>query len=100
MNGTYKLTEDFEVVPYSGKFVRDINLTPADQRLPDVAICRVFSSRDDAVLLLSALQGGAAPGAALGSLKSAAKTAAARENAKKPRPGAQGKPKPRKPKTE
>lgn len=35
----------------------------------------------------------------MGSVKSALKTAAARENAKLPRPGAQGKKKPRKPKT-
>jgi len=39
-------------------------------------------------------------GAALGSIKSEAKTAANRLNAAKPRPGAQGKPKPRKPKTD
>lgn len=38
--------------------------------------------------------------AALGSYTSPAKTAAARENAKRPRPNAQGKPKPRKPKSE
>lgn len=38
--------------------------------------------------------------AALGSLTSEAKKAAARENAKRPRPNAQGKLKPRKPKTE
>lgn len=37
---------------------------------------------------------------AAGSVRSAAKTAANRENAKRPRPNAQGKPKPRKPKTE
>lgn len=39
-------------------------------------------------------------GAALGSRTSEKKAAAARSNASKPRPGAQGKPKPRKPKTE
>lgn len=39
-------------------------------------------------------------GAALGSIKSEAKTAANRLNAAKPRPGSQGKPKPRKPKTD
>lgn len=39
-------------------------------------------------------------GSALGSIKSEAKTAANRLNAAKPRPGAQGKPKPRKPKTD
>lgn len=38
--------------------------------------------------------------ATLGSYTSPAKTAAARQNAKQPRPNAQGKPKPRKPKTE
>jgi hypothetical protein len=37
--------------------------------------------------------------AAAGSVRSAAKTAAVRENAKKPRPGAKGKSKPRKNKT-
>ena len=37
---------------------------------------------------------------ALGSIKSEAKTAANRENAKRPRPNAQGKKKPRKPKPE
>lgn len=41
-----------------------------------------------------------AAAAALGSVRSDAKTAAARENAKQPRPNAQGKSKPRKPKTE
>ncbi len=46
--GTYKLTNDFEIVPYSRNFVRDINFTPSDRRLPDQAICRVFSSREDA----------------------------------------------------
>lgn len=38
------------------------------------------------------------PASIMGSKKSEAKTAAVRENAKKPRPNAQGKPKPRKPK--
>lgn len=37
---------------------------------------------------------------AAGSVRSAAKTDANRKNAKRPRPNAQGKPKPRKPKTE
>lgn len=37
---------------------------------------------------------------AAGSVRSEAKTLAARQNAKKPRPNAQGKPKPRKPKSE
>lgn len=54
-SGTYKLTDDFEVVPYSGKFVRDINLTPADRRLPDVGVCRVFTNRADAETILAAL---------------------------------------------
>lgn len=58
MNGKYKLTDDFELVAYSGQYVRDINLTPADTRLPDVAICRVFSSREDAETILSALTAG------------------------------------------
>lgn len=54
--GTYKLTGDFEVVPYSGKFVRDINLTPADRTLPDVGVCRIFTSRAAAETILAALQ--------------------------------------------
>lgn len=53
----YKLTEDFEIVAYSGKYVRDINLTPSDRRLPDVAICRIFSNRRDAELILKTLNG-------------------------------------------
>jgi len=56
MTGIYKLTGDFEAVAYSGEFVRDINLTPDDRRLPDVAICRIFSSRADAEKILNALQ--------------------------------------------
>lgn len=56
MNGTYKLTGDFEVVAYSGVFVRDINLTPADKRLPDVAVCRIFTNREDAEKILAALK--------------------------------------------
>jgi hypothetical protein len=54
--GTFKLTGDFEVVPYSGQFVRDINMTPSDRRLPDMAICRIFSNREDAEKILRALQ--------------------------------------------
>ena len=59
MNGTYKLTGDFEVVAYSGKYVRDINFTPDDRRLQDVAVCRIFTSREDAEKILAALQAGA-----------------------------------------
>ncbi len=44
--GYYKLTGDFEEVPYSGKYVRDINFTPANRNLPDKGICRIYSSRD------------------------------------------------------
>ncbi|MDO8595788.1 MAG: hypothetical protein Q7R45_04105 [Sulfuricaulis sp.] len=55
--GTYKITGDFEVVTYSGKFVRDINLTPTDKRLPDIGVCRVFTSRADAEKILAALIG-------------------------------------------
>lgn len=51
----YKLTEDFEETAYSGRFVRDINFTPDDKRLPDVAICRIYSSREDALKILAAL---------------------------------------------
>ncbi len=61
--GTYKLTGDFEEPGkiYSGKFVRDINFTPTDHRLPDIAICRVYSSREDAEIILRALTGKEAP---------------------------------------
>lgn len=61
MNGTYKLTNDFSLSHHtdplhSGRIVRDINYTPADKRLPDVAVCRVFTSRADAEVILRALQ--------------------------------------------
>lgn len=57
MNGTYKLTNDFNINPgWPQKIVRDINFQPSDSRLPDIAICRVFSSRDDAVLILESLR--------------------------------------------
>ena len=54
----YKLTADFEAENMFGQriTVRDINYTPDDKRLPDVAICRVFSSRDEAQKILSALR--------------------------------------------
>lgn len=55
MSGIYKLTADFEVVPYSGVFVRDINFTPEDNRMPDVGVCRIFTSRADAEKILAAL---------------------------------------------
>ena len=55
-SGIYKLTEDFEDVAYSKKYVRDINFTPSDRRLPDLAICRIYSSREDAGKILHALQ--------------------------------------------
>jgi len=55
-NGTYKLTNDFEEKAYSGKMVRDINLTPDDKRLPDMAICRIYSTRADAEVILTALR--------------------------------------------
>lgn len=63
MNGPYKLTSDFALSHHTdplhdGRIVRDINYTPADTRLPDVPICRVFSSRTDAEKILAALQGG------------------------------------------
>ncbi len=54
-DGEYKLTEDFEIEPYSGKFVRDINFTPDDRRLPDIAVCRIFTDRDDAEFILACL---------------------------------------------
>jgi hypothetical protein len=60
-SGTYKLTADFALSHHTapmrgGCVVRDINMAPNDSRLPDVAICRVFSSRDDAEKILAALQ--------------------------------------------
>jgi len=54
-SGTYKITADFEVIPYSGKWVRDINFTPNDRSLPDIAVCRIFTSRVDAEKILAAL---------------------------------------------
>jgi len=53
--GIHKLTEDFEVEAYSGDFVRDINFTPSDKRMPDMAICRIYSTRADAEVILTAL---------------------------------------------
>ena len=55
--GTYKLTNDFEAsdYPWDASMVRDINFTPADKRLPDVAICRIYSNRLDAEIILMAL---------------------------------------------
>ena len=55
-SGIYKLTDDFEVEAYSKKYVRDINFTPDDRRLPDMAICRIYSNRADAKKILRALQ--------------------------------------------
>jgi hypothetical protein len=55
-NGIYKLTEDFQVVQFSGKYVRDINFTPDDRRLPDIAVCRIFTNRQDAEIILQALR--------------------------------------------
>ncbi len=55
-DGTFKLTNDFEFHPYSGIYVRDINFTPSDPRLPNQGICRVFSSRADAEKILAILQ--------------------------------------------
>lgn len=62
MNGTYKITGDFalshQTAPLcAGLIVRDINLTPNDGRLPDVAVCRIFTSRADAEKILAALVG-------------------------------------------
>lgn len=60
-NGTYKLTGDFALSHHTdplhdGRIVRDINLTPDDRRLPDVAVCRIFTNRADAEKILRALQ--------------------------------------------
>jgi hypothetical protein len=61
MKGIYKLTDDFKLSHYTsplhdGMVVRDINFTPEDEKLPDVAICRVFSSREDAKNIAAFLQ--------------------------------------------
>mgnify|MGYP001609998679 FL=1 len=59
INGIYKLTVDFDTSAYTDlapRTVRDINFTPAATRLPDVAICRIFSDRVDAEKILAALQ--------------------------------------------
>ena len=79
VSGSYKLTDDFVdnfgLVP---RTVRDINFTPNDSRLPDLGICRIFSNRRDAEIILTALRSSAA--AALGSIKSDKKAASSREN--------------------
>ena len=61
MDGTYKLTADFQLSHWTdpllrGRVVRDINFTPSDSRLPDVAVCRIYTNRGDAEKLLAALQ--------------------------------------------
>ena len=61
MNGKFKLTDDFALSHHTdplhnGRVVRDINFTPADKRLPDVAVCRIFSSREDAEKILVSMQ--------------------------------------------
>jgi hypothetical protein len=80
VSGSYKLTDDFVdnfgLVP---RTVRDINFTPNDSRLPDLGICRIFSNRRDAEIIITALRSAAAA-AALGSIKSAKKAASSREN--------------------
>lgn len=58
--GTYKLTDDFRESEHTaplraGTIVRDINFTPDDRRLPDIGICRIFTSREDAEIILAAL---------------------------------------------
>ncbi len=53
MKGTYKLTEDF--TDTASRTVRDINLTPKDKRLPDIAVCRIYTNREDAKITLAAL---------------------------------------------
>ena len=61
MKPAYFLTDDFAESEHTaplraGKIVRDITMRPADPTLPDVAICRVFDSRQTAIRLLKALQ--------------------------------------------
>lgn len=83
VTGLYKLTDDFvDNFGLAPRTVRDINFTPDDARLPDLGICRIFSSRRDAEIILTALSSSAAA-AALGSIKSHKKTASSRENGKK-----------------
>ncbi len=53
-SGTFKLTDDF--CDPDGRNVRDITFTPSDLRLPDMGICRVYSNRQDAGRILTALQ--------------------------------------------
>ncbi len=53
--GRYLLTNDFRLNGY-GEIVRDINFRPTDGRLPDQAICRIFSARADAERILAALE--------------------------------------------
>jgi hypothetical protein len=56
-DGTYKITGDFRVESYGHtSVVRDINFTPSDRSLPDVGICRIFTTREDAVIILNALE--------------------------------------------
>lgn len=88
VTGTYRLTGDFMAADMYGiqKLVRDINFTPNDGRLADIAICRIYSNREDAEALLNALLTASAAsslGRKGGSVRSEKKTAASRENAKK-----------------
>lgn len=65
--GTYKLTGDFKTSGYTdplqaGRTVREINFIPDDIRLPGVAVCRIFTNRADAEIILAALRRGGGEG--------------------------------------
>ena len=53
----YYLTDDFQAESYGHTVtVRDINFRPDNTRLPDEAICRVFSNRIDAEKILKSFE--------------------------------------------
>jgi hypothetical protein len=56
--GVYRLTPDYiDKTGLAPRVVRDIIFTPDDLRLPDEGICRIFSNRRDAEIILAALKG-------------------------------------------
>ena len=59
-NGHYRLSGDYQFSALAhplqaGITVREISFVPADPTLPDVSICTVYSSRNDAQIILDAL---------------------------------------------